>query len=362
MPSVVPVLVHESQFPDEIRRDLLKSLRMRRVNHKFHYDTVKQAQQWLALHQAYSLSRHDPDCARIYDDAFKAAVSMIAHSGDVHLIGIGSGGGQKDARLLKYLRKRSRTAFYTPCDVSAAMVLTAWKAACSNRAAKQPVISASDCFPIICDIAKSNDLPRVFRDLSEKQYSSQPTTRVRSAGYARRDTQHPTGPIRLFTFFGMIPNFEPDVILPRLASLIRNRDLLLFSANLAPGADYDEGVEKVMPQYDNSLTREWLMTFLLDLGVAKKDGRLRFSISSDNSSFHIKRIEARFHFQRVTRIALDAREFVFRAGESIRLFFSCRYTPALVQSALRRHGLMVRQQWVATSEEEGVFLVQRNTN
>ena len=64
----------------------------------------------------------------------------------------------------------------------------------------------------------------------------------------------------------MIPNFEPEQILPKLASLIRPNDFLLFSANLAPGKNYAAGVKKILPQYDNCLTRDWLMTFLIDLG------------------------------------------------------------------------------------------------
>ena len=76
----------------------------------------------------------------------------------------------------------------------------------------------------------------------------------------------------------MIPNFEPQIILPKLASLVRPKDFLLFSANLAPGQNYAAGVKKVLPQYDNPLTRDWLMTFLLDLGVEQSDGELRFKI------------------------------------------------------------------------------------
>ena len=79
----------------------------------------------------------------------------------------------------------------------------------------------------------------------------------------------------------MIPNFEPQVILPRLAALLRPADYLLFSANLAPGADYAAGVQRILPLYDNALTRDWLMTFLLDLGVETADGELRFVIEDD---------------------------------------------------------------------------------
>jgi hypothetical protein len=39
-------------------------------------------------------------------------------------------------------------------------------------------------------------------------------------------------------------------------------------------------MKKILPQYDNPPTRDWLMTFLLDLGVEKNDGKLKFAIES----------------------------------------------------------------------------------
>ena len=101
---------------------------------------------------------------------------------------------------------------------------------------------------------------------------------------------------RLITFFGMIPNFEPQVILPRLAGLVRPADYLLFSANLAPGADYAAGVQRILPLYDNALTRDWLMTFLLDLGVEANDGELRFAVEDDPAGSGLKRVAAYFQF------------------------------------------------------------------
>src|SRR3974390_1366345 len=99
----VNVAIHPSQFPEKVRRDLLDSLRTRAVNHKFHYDSVKQTQKWLALHQAYSPSRNDVDCAATYDQAFQAAAAGIKGE-TIHLVGLGCGGGQKDTRLLELLR------------------------------------------------------------------------------------------------------------------------------------------------------------------------------------------------------------------------------------------------------------------
>jgi len=321
MKSSVKVTIHASQFPEKIRRDLLASLRTRQVNHKFHYDSVKQTQKWLALHQVYSPSRNDADCAATYGRAFGEAANQIK-AGRVHVAGLGCGGGQKDTRLLKLLKAGGKKILYTPCDVSAAMVLVA-------RAAAICAVPENNCFPLVCDLASAKDLPSLFTQ-----------------------SPAPRAP-RLVTFFGMIPNFEPQQILPKLASLVRPGDFLLFSANLAPGADYAAGVEKVLPQYDNPPTRDWLMTFLLDLGVERGAGKLHFTIEA--GGFGLKRVVARFHFQRTGRVEIESEKFTFRRGESIRLFFSYRYTPVLVRKILARQALEVRGQWITQSEEEGVF-------
>jgi uncharacterized SAM-dependent methyltransferase len=327
MSAIASVRIHASQFPEKVRRDLLASLRARRVNHKFHYDSVKQTQKWLALHQVYSPSRHDADCRAIYEKGFKAAAAQI-NAKSVHVIGLGCGGGQKDTRLLKLLKTGGRKIFYTPCDVSVTMVLTARRTALA-------VIPEKNCFPLVCDLATTDDLPAVLSD-------------------------RPSAPgPRLFTFFGMIPNFEPQVILPKLASLVRPRDFLLFSANLAPGADYGAGVKNVLPQYDNPLTRDWLMAFLDDLGVGHNDGQLRFIIE-DGRTNSLKRIVAGFHFTQARRIEVDGERFEFRAGETLRLFFSYRYTPERVRKVLTRYGLEACEQWTTPSEEEGVFLCRNS--
>jgi len=327
MTNTASVTIHASQFPENVRRDLLESLRSRQVNHKFHYDSVKQTQKWLALHQAYSPSRNEPDCAAIYDAAFATTVAQC-ESTMAHVIGLGCGSGQKDAQLLKQLAGLGKQPFYTPCDVSAAMVLVARQTALT-------VIDKANCHPFVCDLVKTDDLPDVL---------------------ASSPAPHAS---RLLTFFGMLPNFEPDAILPKLAKLVRPQDKLLISANLAPGPDYAAGVQRVLPQYDNELTREWLITFLLDLGVERDDGKLRFTIEEFPAGSGAKRVAAVFHFMKPRCLGVDDERFTFAEGETIRLFFSYRYTPEGVRRLLGKHGFELREQWITDSEEEGVFLCRK---
>lgn len=321
MKAAASVTIHPSQFPGQVRHDLMVSLRTRRVNHKFHYDSVKQTQKWLALHQVYSPSRNDEECAAAYDHAFRVATGRIK-TRQIHLIGLGCGGGQKDTRLLKLLKSAGKSCLYTPCDVSTAMTLVAREAALT-------VLPAGNCSPFVCDLASAADLHESLG--------------VRGSS--------------LITFFGMIPNFEPQMILPKLAAVLRPKNFLLFSANLSPGDNYSAGLKRILPQYDNPRTHDWLMTFLLDLGVERRDGKLRFAI--ETGGFGLKRVVAKFHFRRNCRVMVEADAFEFRRGENIRLFFSYRYTPGLVRKHLARHGLKVCDAWIVPSGEEGVFLCSK---
>ncbi len=327
MSRAVSIKIHPSQFPEAVRCDLLQSLRSRQVNHKFHYDSIKQTQKWLALHQAYSPSRTDPDCTTIYDRSFGKAVEQIK-TRVVHLIGLGCGGGQKDARLLKLLQGQGKELFYTPSDVSVAMVLIAQQTAAS-------VVDKENCFPFVCDLGSANEMGEIFTQPAHAEVE------------------------RLLTFFGMIPNFEPQTILPKLSALLRPDDLLLFSANLAPGSDYSAGVEKILPLYNNDLTRDWLQTFLTDLGVEKSDGNIKFCIENCPAGAQLKRVAAYFEFQKASLIELPEDRFEFSPGEKIRLFFSYRHTPQRIVSLLAKNGIAVLDQWITRSEEEGVFLCRK---
>ncbi len=328
MSAVVRVAIHPSQFPDAVRRDLLDSLRRCAVQHKFHYEGDRQARKWLAVHEACSPARTRPDVAATYQRAFEQTAEWVG-PGPLHVIGLGCGGGAKDCALMEQLEGRTRR--YTPVDVSAALVVKAWQTA--GR-----MIPPEHCSPLVCDLANAEDLPAVIREGAVP------------------------GETRLLTFLGMLPNFEPETILPRLAALVQPGDYLLCSANLAPGSDYRKGVEHVLPLYDNELTRDWLMTFLTELGVAKEDGAMTFRIEEHPGPLGLLRIAVYFRFAQEREVRVDGDAFGFRPADVLRLFFSYRHTPALVEDMLAPHGLGAAARWISPCAEEGLFLVQRATD
>lgn len=313
MSLAAQVLIDPSQFPEAVREDLVTSLRTRQVNHKFHYVSYRQAEKWLALHNAYSPARNDPDCQAVYDRAFAAAKKLSV----IDVIGLGCGGGQKDARLLGKTRRPD--IYYTPVDVSVPLVLAA-------RQKVLEVLPEDRLRPgIVCDLSAAADL----------SFKAAP---------------------KLITFFGMLPNFEPNTIIPRVAALLGSKDHLLCSANLAPGTDYTQGVKAILPQYNNPLTSDWLLTFLLDLGLAVDSGTIEWGFEPASG---LLRVIADFRFDRDAEITYANNQFKFARDEKIRLFFSYRYTPFLLEKMLNAQGLQIKEQWLTRSGEEGVFLCRK---
>ncbi len=325
MPQTVKITVHSSEFPQSVERAFLEGLRARKIAPRFLYQGHRQGQLWLRLHHEHSPAWRDPEVLALYAESF-AAASMVRDE-PVNVAGLGCGGGTKEAMLLLALAAGKNPAVaYLPSDVSLPLLLTSVESARNNG-------SSATCKPLLCDLALAEDLPAALDDLLE-----------------------PSIP-RIITFFGLIPNFEPEAILPKLSSLVRKRDVLLFSANLAPGTDYRAGVESIFGGYDNAHTRDWLMAFLEDLGVRSDDGMLKFSIEDAGGNL---RIVADFQFSRERVVVAAGEKFVFERGAVVRLFFSYRYTAQMIPRLLRQYGLEARQQWIASSGEEGVFLCEKS--
>lgn len=321
------VVVHESAFPARVREHLLESLRRRELEQKFLYMGLKQAARWLALHECHSPARQAAGTKDLYDQAF-AAAGVECGASILHLVGLAAGGGQKETSCLESLRGQGKTVFFTPCDVSLEMVMEAHQLAASRLRGLQ-------CTPILCDLPRCSTLPALLKGID------------------------PGGTSRVVTFFGTIHNFLPSEILPRILNTVRSQDLLLLGANLAPSLDYEGAVARILPQYENRETEDWLFAFLGELGIGPADGKLCFEVAEAGALAGLKRIEAVFRFGRKMEVAVHRERVEFAAGESLRLFYSFRFTKEHIQDLLSKQGLQLLGEWISSEEEEGVFLCWR---
>lgn len=327
MAEPVAVHFHPSCFPRALEAALEASLRSRRMHPPFLYDTPRRALLWLRVHEAFSPACTDPSVAGIYEAASEASARAMAGAGEVAVIALGCGSGQKERRLLqRLLACGCETVRLVPVDVSPGLALMAHEAALTAG------LPASACTPVVMDLAGVEDWAAALAPWL------QPEAR------------------RVVTFFGMLPNLTPGTGLGRLAALVRRDDVLLLSANLAPGPDYETGVERTAPLYDNAPTREWVSAVLVDLGVARDDGELEFRIADCPEGSGLRRYEFAFVFRRRRVLEVAGRRHAFEAGERVGLFFSYRHTPERVRTLMGTHGLRAGPSWVSANGDEGVFL------
>ena len=325
MPSLVGLKVHPSLFPSRLGPDLLGSIRDRFIKGRLHYDSIKQASRWLAVHQKHSPWINDPECRVIYDAAARAVNELLSPRSPVEWHGLGCGSGEKDILMLRRLRSTGRPVDYFPSDSSLPLVLTAYERA-RNEVPPLP------CIPALCDLAGIGNLGELL--------GSDPSA----------------ASTRVISFFGMLPNLEPEQAMGLFHGVLGPADLLLLSANLATEQDVCNGLHRIRAQYDNLETRRWLMTFLLDLGFEASDGDLDFVLEVSPAVPDLRRIVARFTLNQPRRLEIEGEEFLFPSGERWRLFFSYRYTPEGLRCLLRESHLELVGEWVVQSGEEGVFL------
>jgi SAM-dependent methyltransferase len=147
----------------------------------------------------------------------------------------------------------------------------------------------------------------------------------------------------LVTLFGVLPNLPPLPLLKKIARFLRPEDLFLFSANLAPGTKGRSGALRVLPQYDNSPTREWLEAAVAQFRPRLPKGRLEFGIFSDPQQKSLARIEARWISQ----------------SKTFTVFSSRRPTSSQVEAWIRTARLRKVARYLDPLGEEGVWLVAR---
>jgi uncharacterized SAM-dependent methyltransferase len=321
------VTVHQSAFPEATRARILESVQRGELDPSLLYGGLRQTSRWIELHHALSPAHKDPTCTQIYDQAF-ARAGELCQGNVVHLVSLACGDGTKDTRCLQALRTSGRTVIYTPADMSLEMVLTAERAATTALRGLQTT-------PLLCDLANCSILPAILKNFD------------------------PSGAERLILFLGTIHNYWPPDILRSIVYPLRSQDHLLLSANLARASDYDSALNRILPQYDNAPTREWLMGALAELTIMPDNGALTFSIPRAENMPSLKRIQANFTFAREKRVSFYGNVALFSAGQQLRLFSSYRFTAEHVREFLAQVRLTVVQEWTDSSGEEGLFLCRR---
>ena len=299
------LIIHPELNEQTLEQERISCLEHKKVSQKFHYETQRQSDLWLKVHEQFA---PPAGVSALYQSAGEN-LSKLIKKDELTLVSLGCGGGEKDISVLKKLPAGVK---YAPTDLSIPLVRSA-----ANRAKSEGVhVDTLLAFDLL------------------------------SSTTIRNFVKHHILGRNIFTFFGLIPNFHPQEILPTLHSLIEPGDFLLLSANLAP-----QGIDEILPQYDNQPTKEWLKEFLCRFGNPK--GEINISTVRSNK---LESISARFIFSDTSILIAGENQFSFEPLEEIDLFTSYRYTVDSMKSTLAAHRIEVAEEFISQNGEEGVFL------
>jgi len=304
---VSPLIIHPDLNEQTLERERILCLKQGKVDPKFHYETQKQSDLWLKVHEQFA---PPTDVSSLYQEAGQFLFGLIKPKAST-LLSLGCGGGEKDITIL---RKLPLDVNFIPTDISI------------------PLLQA------VAQRAKREGL-RVGSPLAFNIFSTENIRNFIGPHLSRQN---------IFTSFGLIPNFHPQEILPTIHSLLQPEDYLLFSANLAP-----RGIDEILPQYNNQPTKDWLAEFLQRFGEAK--GQITISTTREEQ---LDFISARFIFSATSILATGGKEFVFEPGEQIDLFTSYRYTKDSIKRIFSEHHIEVAKEFISQNGEDGVFVCQ----
>ncbi len=328
-PGFRPVCIHHSLRAAEQGRKRDSSLRSGKLDHGFHYLSARGAQLWTEVHRVHAPLFANPSFTEIFRAISRDTAARLAGQA-VHVIALGAGAGEKEAWLLQALKAADCRIRYTPVDTSLELALM-------SADAGEPY-AASEILPVAGDLSLLSELPAWL-----EHYGSEET--------------------RIYTAYGLTPNFLPSQLFPPLAGNLRAQDQLLLSANLAPvsagdltDAAYRQACDPIRPQYDNPETRQWLRQILLDWGIAEYLSEPAFTLAEHE---RILGFTARSTWLTDASFPWEGSPFQAHRGEELQLFFSLRYTPARLAQVLQNCGLKLGSAYLTPCGQEGVWNVSR---
>ena len=227
-----------------------------------------------------------------------------------HYVSLGVGTGKKDSLVLRELNKRDPEMSYFPVDMSPEMLLAGTREANENDRVKR-----HNVWPIQIDFSLDSNVARL-RDILDKRVGSEPV---------------------LFSLLGnTLANFEADAeLLKTLSALMRPDDRLLLE--LARTEHLHDGArEMARTEYLNSSSFKKFATSALLQNTDLRIGELRdvhcvTEVEPDRAIV----IKTLHRSVSDTTITLPDRSTVlYRAGDTIRLYLSRKYTAQGVSDLL----------------------------
>ncbi|MBD0305747.1 MAG: L-histidine N(alpha)-methyltransferase [Nitrospiraceae bacterium] len=280
----IDVMLTESAISERF----IAALRARFLPEPFFYWSPLSVRAWLALCREgpYRNYIRSETLVRTHADTIAAALP----AGPIEVISLGAGQGTKDRHVLENLARDGREMTYVPVDSGQVLL----ESACAQAHA--------------CGVPHRG----VKADITDPTHLAI----VLSRSHGRR---------RVVMILGnTLGAFDPPAMLRAVHSHLGEGDLLVVDGELGHDGDTKAG-------YENPDNRSFALAPLRSIGIKDEDGKLIFEFHRGNSP-GLYRLEKCFRTEVDLALQVGGAEINIRAGESIRMNHSGKYT----QEAFRR--------------------------
>jgi hypothetical protein len=305
---------------DELEDRLRLYLEQRLMPDYFLYLGDSGSQSWLAL----SESEEFPVASRLTGLLRASLPRLIPHlPSRFDMASIGVGSGEKERHLLEHLEP-GRVERYYAVDVSSQLVDLALQAAGGTVVEKTGVVAFLENLPHLRTLWRS--------------------------------------PVLLCLLGNNVCNYEPDYVFELVHQQLGPKDLFLFDCHLL--ADEQDNGKPSTRQIQSAYCSEPNARFntgpLLERGLAPEDCRFCLELVTAPTRFgSICRTSKRIEIVRDSEIRCYGKQVSLRAGDTINMGFTYKYTSTQVREYLSYYGFEERESVLSTDGENLLALVRR---
>lgn len=292
---------------DRLAQDFLAALERRELPEKYFYWFPTSVRAWLNLCGDGAYRNY----VRSHGLVQAHAAAIVAHlpEGDITVVSLGAGQGDKDRLVLEQMRASGRRPHYVPVDASQSLL----EMAC---AAAGP--AGLDCQGVKADVADAGHLAAIG--------DSWP---------------HP----RLWLMLGgTLGAFDAPEYARVLVRLLAPDDYLVIDGEIFSGAGTLAG-------YDNPLNRQFAFGPLRGLGLVEPaDGVLQFETITDDRYAGFFRLRKHFLPARDLALNVAGETLRWRAGERVEMNWSGKYARETFLALLADAGLAQAAHYFSADE------------
>ncbi|NIQ37637.1 MAG: hypothetical protein GTN81_03490 [Proteobacteria bacterium] len=267
----------------EMAGGFLEAFTRRYLPEQFFYWFPLSVKAWLDLCTGGAYRNYVRSYELIQENA--AHIASRLPQGEVEVISLGAGQGDKDVLILDALRTSGRHIEYIPVDASQSLL----EITCSRA-----MEAGFSCRAIKADLTNLEHLMRLGPPKQSKK------TRL------------------MLLLGGTIGAFDPDRYLRDLCSIVNEEDFLLIDGELYAGS-------QTMAGYDNPLNRQFAFAPLKSVGITDSGGEVCFDMREDPSTPGLYVVSKSFVALQDLELSVAGIPVMLKSGEKIEMSGSAKY-------------------------------------